>query len=187
MRHAPTGSLPSGFECVERRVHRAMVGYYVQDAVIHQFDPRPHCFPDAIHATTQNRPGRLSLWLVRRGRSLLPWHGSDVLTTAGAHELFTQRTSLINRATSRSLSRAKRRHLLIGGSRFLRRFGTSAILGDLRRGRDYSACKSIYRYTAPRVLAGVHTLGEPPQLLAQWWWRYSSILMPNRRNTIPNP
>ena len=96
MRHAPTGSLPSGFECVERRVHRAMVGYYVQDAVIHQFDPRPHCFPDAIHATTQNRPGRLSLWLVRRGRSLLPWHGVGCFDDCGrtrvvhAADLFDQ-------------------------------------------------------------------------------------------------
>ncbi len=75
MKHGALGSLPPGYESVEHRVLSAMVHYRIQDAIIHQFDPRPHCFPDAIHATTQDRPGRLSLWLVRRGRSLLPWHG----------------------------------------------------------------------------------------------------------------
>jgi pyoverdine/dityrosine biosynthesis protein Dit1 len=75
MEYAAVGSLPPAYESVEHRVHCAMVDYHVQDAIIHQFDPRPHCFPDAIHTTTQDRPGRLSLWLIRRGRSLLPWHG----------------------------------------------------------------------------------------------------------------
>jgi hypothetical protein len=75
MEHGVRGPLPQNYESVEHRVHRAMVHYHVQDAIIHQFDPRPLCFPDAIHTTAQDRPGRLSLWLVRRGRSLLPWHG----------------------------------------------------------------------------------------------------------------
>ena len=75
MNHASLGQLPPGCEGLERRVHEAMVQYYVKDAIIHQFDPRPYCFPDAIHATTQDRRGRLSIWMVRRGQSLLPWHG----------------------------------------------------------------------------------------------------------------
>src|SRR5262249_53588312 len=75
MEYGALGSLPAGYESVENRVHSAMVRYHIQDAIIHQFDPRPLCFPDAIHTTTQDRPNRLSLWLVRRGRSLLPWHG----------------------------------------------------------------------------------------------------------------
>jgi hypothetical protein len=75
MEYGALGSLPREYETVERRVHRAMEQYHIQDAIIHHFDPRPYCFPDAIHTTTQDRPGRLSLWLVRRGRSLLPWHG----------------------------------------------------------------------------------------------------------------
>ena len=75
MEHGAFGSLPQGYESVEHRVHCAMVDYHIQDAIIHQFDPRPLCFPDAIHTTVQDRPDRLCLWLVRRGRSLLPWHG----------------------------------------------------------------------------------------------------------------
>jgi hypothetical protein len=75
MKHGIFGSLPPDYASVERRVHRAMVEYHVRDAIIHQFDPRPHCFPDAIHTTTRDCPGRLALWLVRRGHSLLPWHG----------------------------------------------------------------------------------------------------------------
>ena len=40
-------------------------------------------FPEAIHATTKSQPGRLALWLVRRGRALLPWHGVGVVTETG--------------------------------------------------------------------------------------------------------
>jgi hypothetical protein len=80
---AALGRLPFGWERVERRVHEAMVEYHVKDAIIHQFDPRPYCFPDAIHATTQERRGRLSLWMVRRGQSLLPWHGVGCLDERG--------------------------------------------------------------------------------------------------------
>jgi hypothetical protein len=82
-RHASRGRLPPGWEEVERRVHEAMVLYHVKDAIIHQFDPRPCCFPDAIHASTQERQGRLSLWMVQRGRSLLPWHGVGCLDDRG--------------------------------------------------------------------------------------------------------
>ncbi len=83
MKHASLGQLPVGCDRLERRVHEAMVQYHVKDAIIHKFDPRPGCFPDAIHATTQDRPGRLSIWLVRRGQSLLPWHGVGCLDARG--------------------------------------------------------------------------------------------------------
>ena len=83
LRHAAVGRLPSGWQDIELRVHTAMRKYHVADAIIHQFDPRPSCFPDAIHATTQNRPGRLALWMVRRGQSLLPWHGVGCLDERG--------------------------------------------------------------------------------------------------------
>jgi pyoverdine/dityrosine biosynthesis protein Dit1 len=83
MNHASLGQLPSGFEELERRVHEAMMQYHVKDAIIHQFDPRACCFPDAIHATTQDRQGRLSIWMVRRGQSLLPWHGVGCLDDRG--------------------------------------------------------------------------------------------------------
>jgi hypothetical protein len=83
LRHATVGRLPFGWEHIEQRVHTAMTQYHVADAIIHQFDPRPSCFPDAVHATTQERPGRLSLWTVRRGQSLLPWHGVGCLDERG--------------------------------------------------------------------------------------------------------
>jgi pyoverdine/dityrosine biosynthesis protein Dit1 len=83
MEYASVGALPEAYKDVERRVRHAMVEYHVRDAVIHQFDPRALSFPDAIHATTQDRPGRLALWLVRRGRSLLPWHGVGCFDAEG--------------------------------------------------------------------------------------------------------
>jgi pyoverdine/dityrosine biosynthesis protein Dit1 len=83
MQYASVGSLPEAYNNVEHRVHRAMVEYHVRDAIIHQFDPRALSFPDAIHATTQDRPDRLALWLVRRGRSLLPWHGVGCFDAEG--------------------------------------------------------------------------------------------------------
>jgi hypothetical protein len=75
LQHAIVGRLPLGWEDVEQQVFAAMKEYHLADAIIHQFDPRPSCFPDAIHATSQDRQGRLALWMVRRGQSLLPWHG----------------------------------------------------------------------------------------------------------------
>ena len=87
LHHARLGRLPRGFEPLERRVHEAMVQYHVKDAIIHRFDPRPCCFPDAIHATTQDRRGRLSIWMLRRGRSLLPWHGVGCLDERGRAEI----------------------------------------------------------------------------------------------------
>lgn len=74
---------PRGAERIEQRVQVAMMRYHVQDAIIHRFDPRPLCFPDAIHATTQDRSERLSIWMVRRGQSLLPWHGVGGLDERG--------------------------------------------------------------------------------------------------------
>jgi pyoverdine/dityrosine biosynthesis protein Dit1 len=87
LHHAREGRLPSGWEELEGRVHKAMIEYHVKDAVIHQFDPRPCCFPDAIHATTQDRQGRLSIWMLRRGQSLLPWHGVGCLNERGRAQI----------------------------------------------------------------------------------------------------
>ena len=80
---ADTGSLPPEYAFIERRVHEAMIAYRIKNAIIHRFDPRPIAFPDAIHATTRVRGGRLALWLVRRGNSLLPWHGVGVVDGNG--------------------------------------------------------------------------------------------------------
>jgi Pyoverdine/dityrosine biosynthesis protein len=85
--HAGLGRLPPGWEQLERQVHGAMIEYHIKDAIIHGFDPRPCCFPDAIHATTQDRPGRLSIWMLRRGRSLLPWHGVGCLDNRGRAQI----------------------------------------------------------------------------------------------------
>ncbi len=77
------GSLPAEYASVERRVHEAMIAYRIKNAIIHCFDPRAAVFPDAVHATTRVQPGRLALWLVRRGNGLLPWHGVGAVDGAG--------------------------------------------------------------------------------------------------------
>ncbi len=76
---AECGRLPEEYRDLEIRVHRAMLSYHLRDSILHQFDPRPRWFPDAIHATTQERPRRLALWLIRRGQSRLPWHGVGLI------------------------------------------------------------------------------------------------------------
>jgi hypothetical protein len=70
-------------DALRHRVMEAMAKYAWLDAFLHRFDPRPSAFPDAVHATTKGQPGRLALWLVRRGRGILPWHGVGVLRTNG--------------------------------------------------------------------------------------------------------
>jgi L-tyrosine isonitrile synthase len=70
-----------------QQARRCMARYAACDALLHRCDPRPHAFPDAIHATTKQQPGRLALWLVRRGRALLPWHGVGVLDRTGRIEV----------------------------------------------------------------------------------------------------
>jgi hypothetical protein len=87
MSESSLGRLSPGYANLQHRVHEAMVQYRVKDTIIHQFDPRPHQFQDAIHTTTQDRPGRLAIWLVRRGRSLLPWHGVGCLDSRGLAEV----------------------------------------------------------------------------------------------------
>jgi hypothetical protein len=87
LRGAGIGRLAPEHADVERRVHEAMVAYRVKNAIIHSFDPRATAFPNAIHVTTQVRPGRLALWLVRRGCSLLPWHSVAVVDGAGGVRL----------------------------------------------------------------------------------------------------
>ena len=64
-------------------VERAARTYAALDAIRRRFDPRPVLFPDAIHVATGMRPGRLALWLVRRGDSMLPWYGVGVLDARG--------------------------------------------------------------------------------------------------------
>jgi len=77
--HAVNGGLPPEYRDLEQRVWNAMLRYHARDSLLHAHDPRPICFPNAIHMTTQCRPRRLAIWLVRRGRSLLPWHGVGVV------------------------------------------------------------------------------------------------------------
>jgi hypothetical protein len=83
LHHAASGRLPSEYCDLERQVRVAMLRYGLRDSLLHLLDPRPGCFPDAIHVTTQCRPCRLAIWMVRRGRSLLPWHGVGVIDRAG--------------------------------------------------------------------------------------------------------
>ena len=54
LRHATIGRLPSEWEHIEHRVYTAMVRYHVADAIIHQFDPRPSCFP---RRNSRHNPG----------------------------------------------------------------------------------------------------------------------------------
>jgi hypothetical protein len=81
--YSQCGRLPSEYRDIERQVHAAMLRYSFRDLLLHALDPRPVCFPDAIHITTQCRPRRLAIWMVSRGRSLLPWHGVGVVDRAG--------------------------------------------------------------------------------------------------------
>jgi hypothetical protein len=76
---ADHGRLEAPYRELEARVHHAMRTYHLRDSILHRFDPRPRCFPDAIHTTSQERPRRLALWLVRRGESRLPWHGVGLI------------------------------------------------------------------------------------------------------------
>ncbi len=77
------GSLLPQYGDLEHQVHVAMLRYYARDVLLHAYDPRPLCFPDAIQATTQCRPRRLAIWMVNRGQSLLPWHGVGVINRKG--------------------------------------------------------------------------------------------------------
>ena len=80
---AALGLVPGSLNGVQHRVQAAMLRYRIRDTVLHACDPRPQLFPDAIHLTSQNRPGRLAIWLVRRGDSRLPWHGVGVVDSQG--------------------------------------------------------------------------------------------------------
>ncbi len=96
MDHAASGRLPAEYCDLERQVRIAMLRYYLRDSLLHTLDPRPACFPDAIHVTTQCRPFRLAIWLVGRGRSLLPWHGVGVIDRAGKWGVALARDVLSN-------------------------------------------------------------------------------------------
>lgn len=80
---ASVGYLPPEYGELEQSVRAAMLRYWECDSILHTRDPRPVCFPDAVHVTTQCRPGRLAIWLVNRGNSLLPWHGVGVIRRKG--------------------------------------------------------------------------------------------------------
>jgi hypothetical protein len=95
-----SGRLPAEYLHLERRVRVAMLRYYAHDALLHECDPRPLCFPDAIHATTQCRRRRLAIWMVNRGHSLLPWHGVGVVNRKAKWGVALAREVLGNRAYS---------------------------------------------------------------------------------------
>jgi len=78
-----SGALAPEYRDLERAVHIAMIRYFARDAMLHERDPRPLFFPDAVHATTRCRPRRLAIWMVNRGQSLLPWHGIGVVSRKG--------------------------------------------------------------------------------------------------------
>lgn len=94
---AETGRLPSEHHELERKVRIAMLRYELRDSLLHRLDPRPTCFPDAIHATTRCRPRRLAIWMVERGRSLLPWHGVGVVDRTGRWRVTLSREVAGNR------------------------------------------------------------------------------------------
>ena len=93
---AASGQLPPEYRDLEQAVHAAMLRYYERDSLLHTNDPRPVCFPDAIHATTQCRSRRLAIWLVSRGNSLLPWHGVGVIQLGGKWSVAVARDVLLN-------------------------------------------------------------------------------------------
>jgi hypothetical protein len=93
---ASSGQLPPQYRDLERSVHVAMLRYYARDSLLHAYDPRSVCFPDAIHATTQCRPRRLAIWMVNRGQSLLPWHGVGVIDRGGKWRVSLARELLRN-------------------------------------------------------------------------------------------
>jgi len=80
---ASSGELPADYQEFEHRIHDAMLLYHLRDSLLHSFDPRPQCFANAIHVTTQERPNRLAIWLIERGRSQLPWHGVGITDQSG--------------------------------------------------------------------------------------------------------
>ena len=96
MEHASSGYLPPEYHDLEQSVHVAMQRYYERDSLLHDYDPRPVCFPSAIHMTTQCRPRRLAIWLVSRGNSLLPWQGVGVIQRSGKWGVALARDVLLN-------------------------------------------------------------------------------------------
>lgn len=83
MTRARHGRLAPEYAELDARVRSAMVGYRTFDLLVHELDARSRQFPLAIHATTQDRPGRLAIWIVQRGRSHLPWHGVGAVDEHG--------------------------------------------------------------------------------------------------------
>ena len=83
MDQARHGRLSPEHTELDARVQSAMVEYRTFDLLVHELDPRSRHFPLAIHATTQERPGRLAIWIVQRGRSHLPWHGVGAVDEHG--------------------------------------------------------------------------------------------------------
>lgn len=81
------GSFTGDAATLYQQAMRSMARYAACDDRLHRCDPRPRAFSDAIHATTKDQRGRLALWLVRRGRALLPWHGVGVVNETGRIEV----------------------------------------------------------------------------------------------------
>jgi hypothetical protein len=94
--YASSGHLPPAYGDLEQSVNVAMQRYYERDSLLHDCDPRPVCFPDAIHVSTQCRSRRLAIWLVSRGNSLLPWHGVGVIQHTGKWSVALARDVLAN-------------------------------------------------------------------------------------------
>lgn len=68
---------------IERQVWNSVFIYKQNEIVLYHNDPRPILFPQAIHASAKYRVGRLSLWLIRSGHAILPWHGVGILRKDG--------------------------------------------------------------------------------------------------------
>lgn len=65
---------------IHELILRAVYLYKKKQTVIYTMrDPRKELFPDAIHASASRHEGKLPLWLVKRGKALLPWHGVGVV------------------------------------------------------------------------------------------------------------
>ncbi len=59
---------------------QSVVRYKAKQFLIYELkDPREEFFQGAVHASASFHAGKIPLWLVRRGRALLPWHGVGVM------------------------------------------------------------------------------------------------------------
>jgi hypothetical protein len=74
----------TGNSVTDKEIHalilKSVESYKAKQVLIYELkDPREEFFPDAVHATSSSHTGKIPLWLTRRGRALLPWHGIGVI------------------------------------------------------------------------------------------------------------